>query len=189
MSCPQHSNAGRLRLTSLVIGLGAVLTLTGCSAGQVTETDTQVAAVNGASGTIDGRIAVRNAEFTFPTEHDYYAKGDSAPIQVVLVNEGTTDDRLVKVSSTYATSAQVGGTTEMPSRTALRALGQTTPSAEGHQSDQPTVTITLQGLKSFLRPGVTVPVTFTFEKAGAITVQVPIAASPAPRPAGHGEGH
>ncbi|MBB5153932.1 copper chaperone PCu(A)C [Saccharopolyspora phatthalungensis] len=180
MSRPKHLKAVRLRLIPAAIGLGAVVALAGCSAGQVTETDTQVAAVNGGSGDLK-QIAIRNAVFTFPTTDARYPAGSSAPVQLVISNEGP-DDKLVQVSSPYAASATLGGITDLPSRTALHAAGQ---AAQVQQAETPAdreVQITLNGFKQDITPGVTIPVTFVFEKAGAVTVQVPVGPDHNPRP-------
>lgn len=177
MSRPQHLKAVRLRLIPAALGLGAVVALAGCSAGQITETDTQVAAVNGGSGDAK-QVAVRNATLSFPTEGAFYRAGSSAPLELVLSNEGP-DDKLVQVTSPYAASAQVSGTSDLPSNTALHATG---PSAQPATADQRTVQITLNGLKQDITPGVTIPVTFVFAKAGQVTIQVPIGEDHNPRP-------
>lgn len=178
MSRPQHLKAVRLRLIPAALGLGAVVALAGCSAGQVTETDTQVAAVNGGSGDVK-QVAVRNATLSFPTEGAFYRAGSSAPLELVLSNEGP-NDKLVQVTSPYAASATVGGVTDLPSRTALHATGPSAQPAAG--VDQRKVQITLNGFKQDITPGVTVPVTFVFAQAGQVTVQVPIGADHNPRP-------
>jgi copper(I)-binding protein len=211
VSRSQHHKAVRLRLAPAALGFGAVIALAGCSAGQVTQTDTQVAAVNGASGTVRD-VGVRDAQFTFPTVAPFYPAGSSAPLQTVLVNDSGQADRLLQVTSPYAASVQVSGSTDLPSRTALRAYGtlpsnsrqpsqpagspapasgSAEPSAAGSPSGQREIKITLNGLTQKIGPGVTVPVTFVFEKAGAVTVQVPIGADPKPRPehGSPGEGH
>jgi copper(I)-binding protein len=213
VSRSQHHKAVRLRLTPAALGFGAVIALAGCSAGQVTQTDTQVAAVNGASGTVRD-VGVRDAQFTFPIAQPFYPAGSSVPLQTVLVNGSGQPDRLLQVTSPYAASGvQISGITDLPSRTALRAYGtpptnsrqpttpgqpptspapgSVAPSAPGSPSGQREVTITLNGLTQKIGPGVTVPVTFVFEKAGAVTVQVPIGADPKPRPehGSPGEGH
>lgn len=177
MSRPQHLKAVRLRLIPAALGLGAVVALAGCSAGQITETDTQVAAVNGGSGDAK-QVAVRNATLTFPTGGAFYRAGSSAPLELVVSNEGP-DDKLVQVSSPYAASAQVSGTSDLPSHTALHVTG---PTPEPATADQRKAQITLNGLKQDITPGVTVPVTFVFAKAGQITVQVPIGEDHNPRP-------
>lgn len=80
--------------------LGAVV-LTGCGAGQVSQTARQVTAVNGANGNA-GPIAVRNAMFPLPEGAEgrvVYRQDASAPIEMVIVNAGDTADELVKVGS------------------------------------------------------------------------------------------
>jgi copper(I)-binding protein len=178
VSRPQHLKAVRLRLIPAALGLGAVVALAGCSAGQVTETDTQVAAVNGASGDVKD-VAVRDATFTFPSDASFYPAGASAPMELMLANRGP-DDRLVSVSSPYAASATVSGETTLPTDSALHALGGNDELNPGPSAR--TVKITLQGLKQQLGAGVTIPVTFTFEKAGQLTVQVPLGQDHDPRP-------
>ncbi|MFI0465249.1 MULTISPECIES: copper chaperone PCu(A)C [Saccharopolyspora] len=180
MSRPQHLKAVRLRLIPAVIGLGAVVALAGCSAGQVTETDTQVAAVNGGNGDLK-QISIRDASFTFPTTDARYPAGSSAPVQLVIANEGPSD-KLVQVSSPYAASATLGGITDLPSRTALHAVGKSAQVQQGETAADRVVEITLNGFKQDITPGVTVPVTFVFEKAGSVTVQVPVGADHSPRP-------
>ncbi|MFR9728507.1 copper chaperone PCu(A)C [Saccharopolyspora sp. MS10] len=186
MSRPQH-HPFRARLTSAALGLGALVALAGCSAGQVTETDTQVAAVPGGSGDAGG-IGVRNATLSFPETGARYPAGSSAPLAGVLINDTGELDRLVRVSSTYARSAQVGEETTLPSRSALHAYGSEEVHAGGPEQRQ--VSITLQGLTQDITPGVTIPVTFEFEKAGPLTVQVPIGEDSTPRPdTGGGDSH
>lgn len=229
MSRPQQYKVVRLRWIPAVLGLGVVIALAGCSAGQTAQTRTEVAAVSGGSGDVQ-TIAVRNAMFTFPTGRSSYPAGASVPLSAVLINSGSQGDRLVRVSSTYATSAQISGDTNLPGRTSLIATGVLPPSLRPVASAQPTsgsaeppttgqsappgsptttatsaltsgpvvpsmpagpvtgpsgeptLTITLTGLKQLMTPGVTIPVTFVFERAGAVTVQVPIGDDPSPRP-------
>ena len=195
MSRPQHHKAVRLRLASAALGLGAALALTtGCSAGQSTETETQVAAVNGATGNADG-IAVRNARLDFPAQGRTYPAGSSAPMKAVLANDSDQADRLVEVRSSYAKSARISGETSLPGDTGLRAYGESgaaqQPSGQvpPPEVDLREVGITLQGLTQEIGPGVTIPVTFVFEKAGEVKVQVPIGTDPHPRPAGETGGH
>lgn len=203
MSRPQHHIAPRARLASAALGLGAVIALAGCSAGQVTETDTQVAAVSGGSGDVNN-VGVRNAMLTFPEGQSRYTAGSSAPLQAVLINDGAQDDKLVQANSPFAQSVQIGQTTDLPAHTSLHALGQPQESsqpsegaqpaqqpeqqpAQGSATSQRQVSITLNGLTQDITPGVTVPVTFVFAKSGPVTVQVPIAHDEGPRPE-HGTG-
>ncbi|WP_439662826.1 hypothetical protein ACSHWB_16080 [Lentzea sp. HUAS TT2] len=104
---------------ALAAGLGLVAV--GCSAGQVTQTDTQVAAVDGASGNA-GPIAVRNVMLAFPSDGNRYADGADAPLTFVIANTGATPDKLLSVKSEASESeAEVVGSKEIPARYALRA--------------------------------------------------------------------
>nr|BFE46821.1 hypothetical protein GCM10017745_02480 [Saccharothrix mutabilis subsp. capreolus] len=237
---PQKSPASRRLALVAAVAAGLGLAAAGCSAGQVTQTDTQVAAVNGASGTV-GVIAVRDAQLLFPVEHGYYEEGDSAPVVVVIANNGGDADKLLSVTSERSAEAEITGdrdleagtaisaeadqddagshktTTSSPASTtsASAASGTTTPgsttgspttttttSASGTSISAPPTTtanpsasvsvsakpsepgkvkIVLKNFKGDLRPGQTVRVTFLFEKAGPLTLDLPIGATPEPR--------
>lgn len=195
MSRPQHTKAVRTRLASTALGLGAILAVAGCSAGGETQTSSQVAAVDGAHGSAQ-QMDVRNLQLAFPEGSSTYPAGSSAPLEGGVVNGGSESDRLVEVTSPYAASAEVTGTTVLPAESNLWATpaksgggeqpGQQAPSSSPSQNPQ--VHITLRGLNHDIRPGLTVPVTFVFEKAGPTTIQVPLGTSPDERP-GHGSPH
>lgn len=187
MSRPQHQKAVRQRFVTAALGLGAVVTLAGCSAGQSTETAEQVSAVNGAHGDAK-EVAVRDVQLAFPKDSATYKAGSSAPLQGVVANAGAEEDRLVQVSSPFAASGTISGKSSMASKTNLYLTPETPAggaSVQGSPSDHPEAQITLQGLNRDVRPGVTVPVTFVFEHSGATTIQVPLSTSPEERP-GHG---
>ncbi len=104
---------------ALAAGLGLVAV--GCSAGQVTQTDTQVAAVDGASGNA-GPIAVRNVMLAFPPDGNRYRKGDDVPLTFVIANTGENADKLLSIKSEAADGeADVVGSKDIPSRYALQA--------------------------------------------------------------------
>jgi copper(I)-binding protein len=199
-------------LGSVVLGLGAALAIAGCGAGQITQTDTQQPAVNGAYAQA-GRVLIRDAALQFPQSgQQAYAAGSNAPLSLVIVNQEPTDDELVSVSSPLASGAQIEGSkvivagsylvvggqeggagaetsaAQPSSATAAAAAsgGVKTPEKMGH------ATVVLQGLRTNVWAGMTVPVTFTFRNAGQVTVELPIAApayprTPAPQ-AEHAEG-
>jgi copper(I)-binding protein len=117
VSRAEHSTPARRRsrrhLATVVpaaAGLGLALLLTGCGAGQITQTDTQVAAVNGANGEV-GEMAVRNAELAFPANsaQGVYQPGSTAPLIVTIVNTGLTEDTLIGVSTPAAESVTIDG--------------------------------------------------------------------------------
>jgi copper(I)-binding protein len=104
---------------ALAAGLGLVAV--GCSAGQVTQTDTQVAAVDGASGNA-GPIAVRNVMLAFPPDGNRYHEGEAVPITFVIANTGETPDKLLSIKSDAAEGeAEILGGKDIPPRYALQA--------------------------------------------------------------------
>ncbi len=202
MSRPQYNKAVRLRLAPVVIGLGAVMALTGCSAGQDADTSEVNAAVFGDNVQAKS-IAVRDAVLAFPEGEAHYPKGSSAPMDVVLINKANAVDRLIGASSPYAESVRITGETTIPGGTRLHSNGESPESQESTSTAQqpssaseqpsgpvqrPQVNITLVGLTQTIRPGTVVPVTLKFQQAGEITAQVPIGPSPESRPE-HGSPH
>ncbi|MFI9815309.1 copper chaperone PCu(A)C [Saccharothrix variisporea] len=253
---PQKSPASRRLAVVAAVATGLGLAAAGCSAGQVTQTDTQVAAVNGASGTV-GTIAVRDAQLLFPVAHGYYEEGDNAPVVVLIANNGGEADKLLSVTSDRSAEAEITGDKDLEPGTAISggadqddagshqtttshpasssasatstsssdshgtsgtttttttpAAGSTTttttsasgtsisgpptttrnPSASVSASAKPSepgkVKIVLKDFKGDLRPGQTLRVTFLFEKAGPITLDLPIGATPEPRKEGASE--
>lgn len=248
-------------MAAAAAGLGLVAA--GCSAGQITQTDQQVAAVNGAHGQV-GPIAVRDAQLLFPVDQGYYREGDSAPVVVLIANNGAVEtDKLLSVTADIAEGGELGGDVELEPSTAIQSgadqddqdtrlttsphgsstgsarvttttkasisaglpttthgpnattttgtsgssessassassaassapsvTGTTTTAPSSGSSVRPTsasptlpgkVKITLKGLKQDVRPGQTLRVTFLFEKAGQLALDVPIGASPQPR--------
>jgi copper(I)-binding protein len=97
----------RLALAAVASGVGAVLALAGCSAGQITQTATQVAPVVGISGDA-GDIALRNLviEYNGP---EGYAAGSDAPLVVRLFNRGQEPVTLVGVSADKAEAVILTG--------------------------------------------------------------------------------
>ena len=120
MSSGEQNLITRLRLLPAVLGIGAAILVSGCSAGQITQTDTQVPAVNGSSGTIK-QIAVRDAQLAFPTAKRSYGRGDSAAVIVTIANSGEASDKLTGVSSPQFGSGQIIGDSNIPGFHAIAA--------------------------------------------------------------------
>jgi copper(I)-binding protein len=230
-----------LRVVPVAI-LAATLGLTGCSAGQVTQTDSIPPAVNGNLGQV-GTILLRDALIAYPAEGKY-SKDGSAPLVLSIVNIGPDDDELTDVSSPAATDFEMIGNPKVPSGMALIVVapekddeaghgtsseaptttttpggettgaGATTTTTPGDDTSETTTTTTtessesqagkettevvgrisilLSKLRSGLPVGKTVPVTFTFARAGQITLDLPIANPEEPREdvtGAEGEGH
>lgn len=218
MSRAEHPTTTRRRvLTGLVPGVLGLTLLAACGAGQITQTDTQESAVNGASGQV-GAMAVRDAQLAYPSDSQgVYAPGSNATLVVTIVNTGLTDDTLVKITSPAVTSVTIDGSASgtklipgnfavasgqdlddsgasavasgsnpaptgagepgAPTSSSLQPSGSASPSAA--PSAPGTVSIVLVGIRSengaSLRPGLTIPLTFYFAKAGPLTLNnVPI---------------
>jgi hypothetical protein len=210
------------RLVPSVLGVGIAAVLVGCGAGQITQTNTQSPAVNGASGNA-GPIALRDVQLAAPPNPaGVYPPGSNAPLIATIVNTGLTGDELVRVTTPAATAVLINGsptgTAALPGNFAI-ASGQdadnvtsiepgtpvpsstppsTLPSTPGGPSSvAPTtsavppstgltprkVRIVVTGIRSVnggsLRAGMTIPITFTFARAGSVTIPaVPIGAPP-----------
>jgi Protein of unknown function (DUF461). len=107
----------RLALAAVATGVGAVLALAGCSAGQITQTATQVAPVVGID--VDaGDIALRNLVIEYNGPEGYPAGGD-APLVVRLFNNGPEAITLVGVSADKAEAVVLAGTPTVVSPTGL----------------------------------------------------------------------
>src|SRR5690349_11367710 len=97
----------RTRLGAALVGAtlltGAAAALSACSAGQITQTDTQVASVPGANvRTTDGQIALLNGLVAYAPK---YQPNTTIPLDLRLVNNATQGARL-----TGAVTADGNGT-------------------------------------------------------------------------------
>jgi hypothetical protein len=91
-------------LASAALGVGL---LSGCSAGQITQTDSQVAAVPGVSAqSADGLIALREGVVAYSND---YKAGSVVPIEVRLFNNAKQSVKLTGVTSSGGTVVLVGG--------------------------------------------------------------------------------
>jgi copper(I)-binding protein len=101
------SRISRVVTTALVAGACAALTLAGCSAGQLTQTATQVPAVPGSNVTV-GSIALRDlmVQYSGP---DGYRMGDNAALVVRIFNSGATPITLVGATSDMAEAVTLVG--------------------------------------------------------------------------------
>ncbi|MDX6273212.1 MAG: periplasmic copper chaperone [Frankiales bacterium] len=171
------------------IGLAAVLLLTApvlgaCGAGRDSVTERERSAVDGAQ--VDaGDLQLRNVHLTHPSAGTEWAVGSDVPVVMYVVNRGAAD-RLLSVSAPgFATSV-----TMTPSaidigqggllRTGAPAAQPTASTAgpgSGPGSGSGTVSVVLSKLTKKLLPGQTVPVVFTFQRAGQVTLAVPVATS------------
>ncbi|MCW2719307.1 hypothetical protein [Pseudonocardia sp.] len=157
----------------LAVCLGAGLTLSGCGAGQITQTDAQLSAVTGASADGGAGIALRNVWMPYPTDPTgRYPVGSSVPVQATIANYGGADDELLAVTSPVATQVLVTGTTRIPrGRNVVSDTDPTPPPSPLVYGEVRVVLVT----DRLLPTGLDTPVTFRFRNAGPVTVSVPMA--------------
>ncbi|WP_430330740.1 hypothetical protein [Rhodococcus sp. ACT016] len=164
--------------TAVALAAGATLVLSACGAGQISQTATQAAAVNGNQAT-SGNIALRNVHVVYPNSEDYSIEpGGSAQLAFTAVNlsEHQTD-RLTGIKSDYAGSVTIddkAGTREIKPQAALGAGNPDVSVPEEAPETLSLIDVTLDDIREGVRPGLTFPVTFTFQNAGDVVVQVPV---------------
>lgn len=169
-------------------------TLTGCGTGQQSQTATQEPAVNGSSVT-HGNIALRDVRIRAQVKGAALPPGESVDLLFVAANLSATDnDRLVGITSDVASVTLTPANPEIP---AARSLIVGKPDGVDAEA--------LQALSSAVKANATVKLTkpianaltydfvLKFERAGAMTVSVPVTAGDAAPRAEQappsGEGH
>jgi copper(I)-binding protein len=165
------------------VALALALALTGCGAGQVTSTAEHATTTGGVDGRV-GAIVLGDAQFVYELPlpgATVYEVGQDAPLKFTIVNEGVTIDRLVAAGSPVATGGVIVGDARVPGGQVLTA-GYTSTIAGTPLPGTRAVQVVLTGLRDPIRAGLTYPVTFTFERAGALTVPVPVDNPEALRP-------
>lgn len=175
----------------MAVAAAGALLLSGCAAGQISQTAQQVAAINGGNATV-GNIGVRNAMLQTPDGADY-PQGSSAQLITWLSNAGSTADQLVSVSSPIATNVtiepqnvplpprslvQVGPAPGVPAGAAAAssaAVAASSAAAEGAVvATSGKVRVTFDGLADPGCYGKSVPVVFAFRDAGKVTLNIPV---------------
>jgi copper(I)-binding protein len=161
-------------------GFVVAVALTGCSSGQVSQTATQEPAINGTSG-YAGEITLRNIHLRADQTSDYIQPGrDVALILTAANNSPDIDDKLLSITSDVG-SVTVTGDTALPATDVLvigTPDGQPTPLENIEVADSAEATVELT---KPITNGLTYDFTFTFEKAGETTVNVPVSAGESPR--------
>ncbi len=175
------------RLVAASAGLAACgLILTGCGAGQISQTADQESAVNGATADV-ANIALRNVHIQAVQTGDSIKPGQTVELIFAAANTSPdVNDKLVRVSSDVG-SVVITGDTAIPAGTSLivgSADGQAEATPMGSAAP-PKAEVTLT---KPIANGLTYKFTFDFDKAGQTTVDVPISAGSAERqgePAAH----
>lgn len=172
------------------------LALSACSAGQVTQTNTQERDKVGAMAQV-GDITVRAVELESPRGGAGYEAGDDAELTLAIVNGGQEADTLVGVdgegfgdaeiesSGSPATGSNSGSNSGSSTGTGGTTTGGSGSGAASDEIEIPADTtvfvdgdeasITLTDLDEDLNVGQYIEVTLSFENAGDLTVLVTVA--------------
>lgn len=144
----EPTGALRTILPAAALGLAGVLGVTGCSAGQVTQTDSVQPAVNGNTGQI-GDISLRDVRVAYPEDGSYEA-GDEVPLLLTIVNDGDTATALESVSvvdpHVVDGDAELLGNPSLPGRYGLHVVvpeeptGNEAPETTGSSETETSVT-------------------------------------------------
>ena len=146
--------------TTMALFVAASLALSGCAAGQYSQTADQVAAIDGANGVV-GEISVLNARLA-PTEREFYAEGSDARLLLWISNDGLQADTLDSITTSAAESVEITGDSTVP--------GQTLTDFATEDGIEVTVT----GFVADQYYGVSIPMTFSFANAGSVSLNIPI---------------
>ncbi len=158
----------RLMAASAGLAVCGVI-LTGCGSGQISQVADQESAVNGMSANAKD-IALRNVHLL--ATRDSVVPGKVLPLVFVAANNSAdVDDKLVSITSDFGNVA-LAGDSVIPAGRALVAAPMGQPEAMSATAPG-TATVTLT---KPITNGLSYPFTFTFEKAGAVTVAVPLSA-------------
>jgi copper(I)-binding protein len=173
--------AGRLLLGAGVLAL-LIPAIAGCEAGQDAPTLEFHPASAGQQADFNG-IKITNAFVLGAPTGSTVPSGSSASMFVSLYNSNDNSDTLLSATAPAAAGSisLSGGTVALPANSAPVNLTGPEPK------------VVLEDLTKPLRGGTTVPVTFNFQHAGQVTLQVPVEAqsyywstysAPASAPAG-----
>jgi copper(I)-binding protein len=189
--------AMRRRIGIGFVAVVATLLTSACAAGQKAQTANETPAIDGA-GTSVGTIQLRDVAIKSPSSGPAYPAGAAAEVQLVVVNTGTTDDTLVGLSTPAAAASTLFATSSdaqlalSPSPSPSPSTTSTTPS--GAPSVNPGLSslsvpagrripvgisttdkvLVLTGITKTLYAGTMVQISFSFSKAGTITLAVPV---------------
>ena len=104
------SRSSAVTVALAACGLAVAAALSGCSAGQVAQTATQQAAVNGTAATV-GNITLRNVHLRAAQTSDYVQPGSEVELLFVASNESPdTADKLTSITSDFGTVTLSGDT-------------------------------------------------------------------------------
>ncbi|MUL46166.1 hypothetical protein FZI85_09550 [Mycobacterium sp. CBMA293] len=186
-------------VTLAAFGLATAVTLTGCGAGQVSQSANQLPAVNGTAATINNETAgvdLRNVYLRAPQTRDFVKPGTMVELLFVATNKSPdTADKLLSVTSD-AGEVLLNGGTSVPAGGVLLVGSPDGQKQTLPRSEDATTSVAMVALTKPISNGLNYDFTFKFQNAGEKTISVPISAGNAPRreagaaaPAGGEEHH
>jgi hypothetical protein len=165
------------------VGLVAVLALalSGCGAGQISQTATQEPAVNGNRVTFNN-VALRDIRIQAVQTGDFLQPGKTVDLVLVAVNQSPdVTDKLLSVSSDIGT-VSLSGDPRLPAGGMLFIGAPEGQRVAPGPLESNTAAKATVSLAKPITNGLTYNFTFNFEKAGQANVQVPISAGLGPQP-------
>jgi copper(I)-binding protein len=178
-SKPRSSRVAALVAAGLIGALG----LAGCGAGQLSQTASQESAVDGNQASINN-VALRNVRIVAEQNTDFLNPGETVDLVAVVVNQSPdVADKLVgvttdvgKVTVTGDATLPAGGTLFVGTPKGLNnKAANGVDEVEAADSVKATVALSKQ-----ITNGPNYKFTFTFEKAGSVSLQVPVSAPEGP---------
>jgi periplasmic copper chaperone A len=152
-------------------GIACALTLPGCDAGNEAETVQETPDVAGT----DGTAGLVSLDDVFLDAEGDVAAGASVPLRAVFTNGADEADRLVRVTTPAAGSVQL-----LDEAGQAGAEGIELPAGGQVEAVTGAARIQLEGVSAPIAPTDTVRVTFAFDRAGEVTLDVPVAPGPGP---------
>jgi copper(I)-binding protein len=162
------------RTTTLLAAAVVPLALTACGVGLDPQTYRERSTQDATNATV-GDLALRNVAIAPPaTGQAELGIGTDAHLTLAVVSVSSTPDRLLSVSSPAASSTELVDSSGRPVTTVdIPANGTAGFGDFG---------VVLRGLTKAMRPGRYVEVTFTFNRNGRATLQVPVKVYDTPVP-------
>lgn len=170
----------RRAIAVAAVAAGAALALSGCGAGQISQTASQQSAVNGNNADI-GKLALRDVRLLTPPSADYTnSAGGKAVLAFTVTNQsGSVDDQLTSIKSDLGDVKLTPATVDVPPLKAVVAAAPGKVATDSPSGDA-IVLVEVTGLRRDVSPGLTYPVTFNFKENGTVAVSVPVDAGSTP---------
>lgn len=157
-------------------GLIGVAALAGCSAGQLSQTASQESAVDGTHGGVKN-VALRNVRLQAQQKSDFLRPGTTVDLVLVVINQSQdVADKLVGVKSDIG-KVTISGNAALPPGGTLIVGTPKDQNAKALDAVQPAETVKATvALDKPITNGPNYNITFDFEKAGSVSLAVPISA-------------